>query len=169
MATEIYKGRKIVTRTRRGRFIREMYVTVNGVEATSTYHREGVEAWLLANVHATIDWVDSLPIDGGRFGIEWYDPKTAELCAGGLHAQEIGGTCTHPTCVESNSGPKSPCPQCGTPAGRYTPIGVPGPRLWVVAHRPEGGRKVCEASDLPEWAGTNLASWPGLFPYGQGR
>ena len=98
LATEIYKGRKIVTRTRRGRDGREAYATVNGVEATSTYFHNGALDKVADYVRATIDFVDTKPVDGGKWPIHWYDPKTVELCSEGLHPKEIGGKCTHPTC-----------------------------------------------------------------------
>jgi hypothetical protein len=100
MTTEIYKGRKIVTRIRRGRDGREVRATVNGVEAMSTYAYDGAEAKVLDNIHCQIDFIDQKPVDGSRWSIEWYDPKTVELCPEGIHAQERGGKCTHPTCVE---------------------------------------------------------------------
>lgn len=100
MATEIYKGRKIVTKTRRTVVGREVVATVNGAFASSSYAFDGAVAKVLDNVHCTIDFIDEKPIDGSSWGIEWYDPKTVELCPEGLHPQEVGGTCTHPTCVD---------------------------------------------------------------------
>jgi hypothetical protein len=103
MATEIYKGRKIVTKTRRTAVGREVVATVNGAFASSSYMYDGAEAKVRDNVRCTIDFIDEKPVDGSRWPIEWYDPKTVELCPEGIHAQEIGGTCKHPTCIRPTS------------------------------------------------------------------
>ena len=99
MATEIYKGRKIVTGTRRGSVGREAYATVNGVEVEKSYFRPGVQDELADSVRRYVDRIDQDKVDGDRWGIHWYDPSKVELCPEGFHPQEIGGQCQHRTCM----------------------------------------------------------------------
>lgn len=146
---ELYKGRKIVVWPRRTRDGREFAATVNGHFATSTYQRVGAEEELLRRVRNDIDFIDSRPIGG--WGIEWYDPKTVELCPEEIHAQPIGGPCPHSTCQQRAALPKSPCRKCGTPVGRYEPIGVLK-STWTIAHRAPESRLLCGASNLPDTA-----------------
>ena len=100
MTVEVYKGRKIVARTRRDPRVGKLaYATINGEKVEETYYRASVLAELIDRVKSYVDLVDRDPVDGDRWGIHWYDPSKVELCPEGIHPQEIGGQCRHRTCL----------------------------------------------------------------------
>lgn len=155
MTTINYKGRRITVVVRRGRRDEREYVLrVNGVDTRRqpAYSNTNPEK-ILEDARLQIDLIDRQPIGG--YAINWYDPKTVEPCPEGIHAQPRGGPCAHESCVKRNTGPKVPCPKCGTPVTRYRPIGHrDGDQLCVTAHRAPGDRRMlCGASDLPDRPG----------------
>jgi hypothetical protein len=146
-----YKGRKIVAVTRRGRDHRKIVVRLNGIEVRGVpcyRDPDAAQADAVKQIKYEIDLIDDSPPDG-RWGIEWYDPATVELCAEGTHAQQHGGPCPHPACKERDALPKTPCRKCGTPVGRYTTCGAE----WTIAHRAPGSRLLCGMSNVPDRPG----------------
>jgi hypothetical protein len=95
MIRETYKGRKIVVK--KGRNWGTLSATVNGEYGSERIG--STEEAVASDVRATIDFIDRDPVpDGSRWGAHWYAPGTYELCAEGIHPQQIGGPCRHPTC-----------------------------------------------------------------------
>ena len=73
MLTETYKGRKI--RVKRGREWGTVAATVNGAHA-ATSNCYGDQAKAVEQIRAQIDFVDLEPVNGERWGAEWYAPGT---------------------------------------------------------------------------------------------
>lgn len=94
MIRETYKGRKLTAR--KGREWGSVAVTCNGVPVATPSGRDLGKA--LDYVKATIDFCDREPVNGDRWGPEWYAPGTFEMCPEGIHPQVIGGPCEHSTC-----------------------------------------------------------------------
>jgi hypothetical protein len=95
MITETYKGRKI--RVRKGREWGTVAATVNGV-GVSTACCYGDQAKAAGQIRAQVDHIDREPVNGERWGAEWYAPGTFEMCPAGYHPMVIGGPCEHFTC-----------------------------------------------------------------------
>lgn len=149
MATETHKGRKIVAVRGRRNGYSVIVIRLNGVEIRTVPTYEATPEKAIAQIKAEIGYVGDEP--DGRWGIEWYDPKTAELCPEGCHAQPVGGPCPHDTCREREANePKRSCPQCRQDVGRYTPPWLPVAGEWIRAHRAPGSRLLCGLSDLPD-------------------
>lgn len=94
MIRETYKGRKLIAR--KGHEWGTTAVTCNGepIAAPSTRDLAGA----LDYVKATIDFVDSEPVNGDRWPAHYYAPGTFEMCPEDIHPQVIGGPCEHSTC-----------------------------------------------------------------------
>jgi hypothetical protein len=95
MITETYKGRKI--RVKKGPEWGSVDATVNGVFA-ATAGCYGDQAKAVAQIRTQIDHIDLEPVNGERWGAEWYAPGTYELCERASHPMVIGGPCQHQTC-----------------------------------------------------------------------
>ena len=94
MLTETYRGRKL--RVRKGREWGTLDATVNGVATLTLTGCD--EAAVLTQLRADIDWIDREPVNGDRWGAEWYAPGTYTLCVKGLHPVALDGECEHFTC-----------------------------------------------------------------------
>lgn len=104
MITETYRGRKL--QARKGKQWGTAEVACNGVPVAWPTTRDMQGA--LDSAKATIDFIDRDPsVDGGRWGAEWYAPRTYEMCPEGLHPQDIGGKCRHFTCARDSVANKS--------------------------------------------------------------
>jgi len=95
MLTETYKGRKL--RVKKGKDEGTLVGSVNGTPVTWPIGRD--EARVITELRAQIDWIDREPVNGARWGAEWYVPGTYTLCAEGPHPVALGGECQHPYCI----------------------------------------------------------------------
>jgi hypothetical protein len=100
MLTETYRGRRL--RVRKGREWGTVDVTVNGIFAfvggVGSDQSKAMQA-----LRATVDFIDREPVNGDRWGAEWYAPGTFTLCEVG-HPVAIDGECQHSTCIRRNPG-----------------------------------------------------------------
>ena len=94
MITETYKGRKL--KVKKGREWGTLIGTVNGTPATWPTGRD--EAAAMAAMRSQIDYIDREPVNGERWGAEWYAPGTYTMCGEGIHPVALGGECQHFTC-----------------------------------------------------------------------
>ena len=95
MLTQTYRGRKL--RVKKGREWGTVDGFVNGYCAITQTTRD--EAPVLAQLRNQIDFIDREPVDGDRWGAEWYAPGTFTMCERtGLHPVALGGQCQHFTC-----------------------------------------------------------------------
>ena len=98
MLSDTYHGRKL--RVKKGREWGTLDGFVNGHSKMTAYGRAGVdEARLLASLRTEIDFIDREPVNGDRWGAEWYAPGTYTMCGEGLHPVALGGECQHFTCI----------------------------------------------------------------------
>ena len=97
MITQTYKGRKLCVR--KGREWRTVYATVNGAFA-ATAGDGGDQGKALGYLRTQIDFIDREPVNGDRWGAEWYAPGTFTLCKNG-HPVAIDGECQHFTCIRA--------------------------------------------------------------------
>jgi hypothetical protein len=133
MTTEVYKGRTIVARTRRDPIAGKLaYATINGQKVEETYYLTGRLGELTERVKRYVDLVDRDLVDGSRWGIHWYDPKTVELCPEGLHPQEIGGACKHPTCLNDNARRDAEDRAAGKAVGYYVTSKTGKATAWLL-------------------------------------
>jgi hypothetical protein len=96
MITETYKGRKL--RVKKGREWGTVDATVNG-EYAPTASCGSDQAKGVQQLRDMIDWIDEKPVDGSRWGAEWYAPGTYTLCESG-HPVALDGQCQHPFCIK---------------------------------------------------------------------
>ena len=94
MITETYRGRKL--KVKKGREWGTLVGTVNGTPATWPTSRDETAA--IQNMRSQIDYIDREPVDGNRWGAEWYAPGTYTMCDEGIHPVALGGQCQHFTC-----------------------------------------------------------------------
>jgi hypothetical protein len=94
MLSETYRGRKL--KVKKGREWGTLVGTVNGTPVTWPMSRD--EAACLAQIKAQIDWIDQEPVNGARWGAEWYAPGTYTMCGEGIHPVALDGECRHPYC-----------------------------------------------------------------------
>ena len=100
MLGETYKGRRL--RVKRGREWGVLDATVNGCSAGSRTSCD--EAAVMRDLRNWVDLIDQEPVNGDRWGAEWYAPGTYAMCGEGLHPVALGGECQHFTCVRLVSG-----------------------------------------------------------------
>ena len=84
-------------RVKRGREWGTLDATVNGYTAMSRTSRD--EAAAMRDLRNQIDFIDREPVNGDRWGGEWYAPGTYTMCSEGIHPVALGGECQHFTCV----------------------------------------------------------------------
>ncbi len=101
MLSETYKGRKL--RVRKGREWGTVDATVNGSYAAISGAGRGDQGKALAQLRAQIDFIDREPVNGDRWGAEWYAPGMFTLCESG-HPVAINGECEHFTCKQDRNG-----------------------------------------------------------------
>ena len=95
MLSETYQGRKL--KVKKGREWGTLVGSVNGTPVTWPTGRD--ETATLAQIKAQIDWIDQEPVNGERWGAEWYAPGTYAICErSGIHPVALGGECQHFTC-----------------------------------------------------------------------
>lgn len=92
MIRETHKGRKI--QISKGRSWGYAAVKLNGVNLGDHI---GTEAAALAWVVGQIDSIDQEPVNGERWGAEWYAPGTFEVCENG-HPRGVEQPCEHFYC-----------------------------------------------------------------------
>lgn len=94
MIRETYKGRKLqVVKAGSG-----LVGFINGQPMPARY---GVpEREIIEQFHRDINYVNQLPIDGGRWGAYMYAPGTYELCEND-HAKAPGEPCRHSYCQQA--------------------------------------------------------------------
>ncbi len=95
MSREVYKGRKLLVR--KGRDWGQMVGYVNGVPVTWPITRDDEVA--MQNMRSQIDFIDREPVNGDRWGAEWYAPGTYKMCDEGIHPVTLDGECQHFTCI----------------------------------------------------------------------
>lgn len=96
MLTETYKGRKL--KVKKGREWGTLTGFVNGTPVTWPAGRD--ESAVLEQLKRDVDHIDREPVDGGRWGAEWYAPGTYTICERtGIHPVALGGECQHFTCI----------------------------------------------------------------------
>jgi len=96
--TETYKGRKL--KVARGREWGTLTGSVNGTPVSWPISRD--EAAVLADLRNQVDWIDREPVDGARWGAEWYAPGAYAICErSGIHPVALGGQCRHPYCIKA--------------------------------------------------------------------
>ena len=94
MKNETYKGRKL--QTTKGSGYGYSRARVNGVGlGTHLRNEESTMQWM----RGTIDYIDREPVNGDRWGAEWYAPGTYELCEEN-HPKTIGEECRHSYCIK---------------------------------------------------------------------
>jgi hypothetical protein len=74
-----------------------MFATLNGKSCPVA--ERSSEAAAIVEIERMIDHVNSTRVDGDRWPANFYIPGTYEMCPEGIHPQELGGTCTHSTCL----------------------------------------------------------------------
>lgn len=98
MLTETYKGRKL--KVTKGREWGTLVGTCNGTPVAWPISRD--EAACMQGIRSQIDWIDERPVDGGRWGTEWYAKGTYTICErSGIHPVALGGACLHPYCQQA--------------------------------------------------------------------
>jgi len=96
MLTETYKGRRL--KVKKGREWGTLVGTCNGTPVTWPVSRD--EAAAMDGLRGQVDWIDREPVNGARWGAEWYAPGTYTMCEEDLHPVAIGGKCQHPSCAK---------------------------------------------------------------------
>jgi hypothetical protein len=92
--SETYKGRKLKVLKAGGGLVG----SINGQPMPTRY---GVpEQEIIEQLHRDVDYVDQMPVDGGRWGAYMYAPGTYELCDND-HPKTPGQPCRHSSCQQA--------------------------------------------------------------------